>query len=154
MNDMIFDDLPFFQQSSEGGDLTVDQTYDSTSTNAQSGTAVAEAVESKASITYVDQQDNNLQQQIDSIASSSDVVDVVGTYAELQAYDTAHLKNNDIVKVLQDETKEDAITYYRWNTSSETWSYVGKLGPYYTKSEFVDFTAQDIDDLWAEVENL
>ena len=40
-----------------------------------------------------------LQGQIDAISASSDVVDIVGTYAELQAYDTTKLKDNDIIKV-------------------------------------------------------
>ena len=88
---------------------------------------------------YVDNADNNLQQQIDAIASSSDVVDVVGTYAELQAYDTSKLKNNDIVKVLEDSTHNNAITYYRWEIDQQThtgsWEYIGQSGPYYTKSE-------------------
>lgn len=79
--------------------------------------------------------DNNLQGQIDAITSASDVVDIVGTYAELQAYDTQHLKDNDVVKVLQDETHNDAMTYWRWSTSTHTWTYIGAEGPYYTKSE-------------------
>lgn len=57
--------------------------------------------------------DINLQEQIDAISSASDVVDVLGTYDELMAYDTSHLKDNDIVKVLLDRTHNDAISYYR-----------------------------------------
>lgn len=79
--------------------------------------------------------DNSLQGQIDAITSASDVVDIVGTYAELQAYDTQHLKDNDVVKVLQDETHNDAMTYWRWSTHTQTWTYIGAEGPYYTKSE-------------------
>ena len=79
--------------------------------------------------------DNGLQGQIDAITSSSDVVDIVGTYAELEAYDTQHLKDNDVIKVLQDETHNDAMTYWRWSTHTETWTYIGAEGPYYTKSE-------------------
>lgn len=79
--------------------------------------------------------DNGLQGQIDAITSASDVVDIVGTYAELQAYDTQHLKDNDVVKVLQDETHNDAMTYWRWSTHTQTWTYIGAEGPYYTKSE-------------------
>lgn len=78
---------------------------------------------------------NNLQSQIDAITSKSDVVDVVGTYAELQVYDTSKLHNNDIVKVLVDETRSNAITYYRWSSQTTTWTYVGSQGPFYTKSE-------------------
>lgn len=79
--------------------------------------------------------DNSLQGQIDAITSASDVVDIVGTYADLQAYDTQHLKDNDVIKVLQDETHNDAMTYYRWDKETETWTYIGAEGPYYTKSE-------------------
>lgn len=79
--------------------------------------------------------DNNLQSQIDGITASSDVVDIVGTYAELQSYDTTHLGNNDIIKVLQDSTHNNAMTYYRWDKPNNQWIYVGQEGPYYTKSE-------------------
>lgn len=79
--------------------------------------------------------DNGLQGQIDAITSSSDVVDIVGTYADLQNYDTQHLQDNDVIKVLQDETHNDAMTYWRWDKETETWTYIGAEGPYYTKSE-------------------
>ena len=79
--------------------------------------------------------DQSLQGQIDALASASDVVDVVGTYAELQAYDTSHLNDNDIIKVLTDETHNDAISYYRWDTDTDTFSYIGSQGPFYTKAE-------------------
>lgn len=79
--------------------------------------------------------DQNLQEQIDALASASDVVDVVGTYAELQAYDTSHLNDNDIIKVLTDETHDDAISYYRWDDTNDTFVYIGSQGPFYTKSE-------------------
>lgn len=79
--------------------------------------------------------DNGLQTQIDAIVASSDVKDIVGTYAELEVYDTSTLGNNDIIKVLADETHDDATTYYRWSTTSQSFSYIGEEGPYYTKSQ-------------------
>ena len=79
--------------------------------------------------------DQEIWTEIETIEAASDVVDVVGTYAELEAYDTSKLKDNDLIKVLQDETRDDAITYYRWSTTTETFSYVGSEGPYYTSSE-------------------
>ena len=82
-----------------------------------------------------DAADLNLQGQIDAISSASDVVDVVGTYAELQDYDTSKLSDNDIVKVLTDETHDDAISYYRWNDTTNAFTYIGSQGPFYTKSE-------------------
>lgn len=81
--------------------------------------------------------DNNLQSQIDAIVSSSDVFDIVGTYAELQAYDITTVPVNDIVKVLVDSTHSNAATYYRCIETDDikSWSYIGSEGAYYTKSE-------------------
>lgn len=79
--------------------------------------------------------DINLQNQIDSIVASSDVVDIVGTYQELLNYDTTHLGDNDIIKVLDDSTHNNATSYFRWKKSTSTWQYIGSEGPYYTKSE-------------------
>lgn len=81
--------------------------------------------------------DTNLQNQIDAITLSSDVIDVLGTYQELQNYDTTHVKANDIIKVLQDSTHSNAMSYYRWviTNNNGSWVYVGSEGPYYTKGE-------------------
>ena len=81
--------------------------------------------------------DNNLQSQIDAITASSDVTDIVGTYAQLQAYDTSSLPPNSIIKVLQDESHSGETTYYRWVITQGTgsWVLIGEEGPYYTKSQ-------------------
>ena len=114
---------------------TVDQTYDGTSTNAQSGVAVASAVATET--TNRESADNNLQSQIDAIVSSSDVFDIVATYADLQAYDISTVPVNDIIKVLVDSTHDNSATYYRCVESGgvKSWSYIGSEGAYYTKSE-------------------
>lgn len=78
--------------------------------------------------------DNGLQQQIDAISASSDVTDIVGSYNDLERYDTSKLKDNDIIKVLQDETHDNETTYYRWDKDTETFTLIGEEGPYYTKS--------------------
>lgn len=79
--------------------------------------------------------DVNLQNQIDSIVASSDVVDIVGTYQDLQNYDTSKLGDNDIIKVLNDSTHNNATSYFRWKKSTSTWQYIGSEGPYYTKAQ-------------------
>lgn len=86
-------------------------------------------------ITNRENGDINLQSQIDAIVSSSDLKDIVGTYAELQEYDKSTLGNNDIIKVLNDETRENAQTYYRYNAITQSFVYIGEEAPYYTKSE-------------------
>lgn len=81
--------------------------------------------------------DNALQTQIDAIVSKSDVVDIVGTYAELQAYDTSALGNNDVVKVISDSTHNNAPSYYRWVITGGVgaWVYIGSESASYTKAE-------------------
>ena len=100
--------------------------------------------------------DNNLQSQIDAINAGTDVVDVVGTKADLDGYDTSKLTDRDIVKVLNDESQDGAQTYYRWSTTDQSWSLVGKVGPYYTKAEadgkFALIT--DLDNLEQTVNNI
>lgn len=93
--------------------------------------------------------DADLQEQIDAIIASSDVRDIVGTYAELEAYDTSKLGDKDIIKVLADETHDDAESYYRWSTSAEEFSYIGSVGPYYTQTETDTLIGQKQDILTA-----
>ena len=67
---------------------------------------------------YVDAKNADLQKQIKAIEAGSDVVDVVGTKAELDSYDTSKLTDRDVIKVLADETLNNTIVYYRWTNSS------------------------------------
>lgn len=96
-----------------------------------------EAVEQKveAEATTRAQEDINLQSQIDGLVASSDVKDVVGNYSELQDYDKSTLGDNDIIKVLQDETHDFATTYYRYSAATQSFDLIGEEGPYYTKAE-------------------
>lgn len=76
-----------------------------------------------------------LQQEIDDLAGATDCADVVGTKADLDSYDTSGLTDQAIIKVLQDESQNDAQTYYRYNKTSDSFTLIGELGPYYTKAE-------------------
>lgn len=78
---------------------------------------------------------DSLQQELDDFKNSPDVVDIVATYADLLAYDTSGLGDKDVIRVLTDETHDDASSYYRWNKTSGTWTFIGITGPYYTESE-------------------
>ena len=97
--------------------------------------------------------DEHLQDQIDAIEARTDVVDVVSCYdkdnyeepkpeTDLVHYDASVLSDNDVVKVLIDETHNDAVSYYRWIITSASgeptegeWVFVGSVEAYYTKSE-------------------
>lgn len=65
--------------------------------------------------------------EIEEMKNNPDVVDIVDTYADLQAYDTSHLGDKDIIRVLQDEYHEGNSTYYRYNKSAGTWSFIGEI---------------------------
>ena len=77
--------------------------------------------------------DDNLQAQIDAVNATQNVVDIVGTYAELAAYDASDLHANDKIEVLADERRDDADAIYSWDGSA--WSLVGSKAAYYSKSE-------------------
>lgn len=100
---------------------------------ANADTALNTAITSEATARQT--ADAGLQSQIDAIVASSDVKDIVGTKAELNNYDTSTLGNNDIIKVLQDESENNATTYYRWNATTQQFTLIGEEGPYYTKSQ-------------------
>lgn len=89
--------------------------------------------------------DTSLQSQIDAITNSSDVVDILASYQSLINYNTESLGDNDVIKVMQDATHDNAISYYRWDLEEQTWSYIGSQGPYYTKSESDDLLNQKVD---------
>lgn len=76
-----------------------------------------------------------LSQRIDTIVQGRNVRDIVGNYAELEAYDTSTLGDNDIVMVLLDNTKSGHTTYYRWKQEEGEWEFIGGLAFTYTKTE-------------------
>lgn len=79
--------------------------------------------------------DAAIEQEIEDLRNEPDVVDIVGTYADLQAYDTSDLGDKDIIRVLVDETHDNESTYYRWNKTPQTWTYIGAIEGYYTKDQ-------------------
>lgn len=77
--------------------------------------------------------DISLQNQIDTIEATQNVIDLVADYAALTAYDTTNVKVNDKIQVICDETSANQTTIYSWNNN--TWNGIGMFGPYYTKSQ-------------------
>ena len=88
----------------------------------------------------------DLQQQITTIIQKSDVADIVNCYdnegdaskTDIVHYDTTTLSNNDIIEVLEDETHSDSVSYYKYNATTNTFTYIGSLAPYYNKTEIDD----------------
>ena len=69
----------------------------------------------------------DLEDELEELKNNPDVVDIVATYADLQSYDTSTLTDKDIIRVLQDSTHSDNSTYYRWNSSTEEFDFVGDV---------------------------
>ena len=95
----------------------------------------------------------DLQTSVDDLKSVQNVVDVVPTYAALQAYDASKLEADDKIQVIADETHDGASTIY--NRLGSAWYYVGAFGGNsYTKPE-VDTklsTKADKDDTYTKQE--
>lgn len=96
--------------------------------------------------TTIATQDNvtNLQGQIDALAASSDVADIVGTYADLMAYDTSTLTDMDIIGVLNDETHGGESTYYRYSKTTGSWTYIGSTGQRAKQSDWDEDDSTDM----------
>lgn len=71
-----------------------------------------------------------VEDEVERLENNPDVVDIVATYADLQAYDTQHLTDKDVIRVLQDETHDGDSTYYRYNKQADTWTYIGESKQY------------------------
>lgn len=84
-----------------------------------------------------------IQEQIDALVGRSDVVDVVASKAALDAYDINKITENDVIKVLKDESRNNEITYYR--LVSGAWVFLCSLGDFYSKEESDDkFVAKEL----------
>lgn len=86
----------------------------------------------------------DIDQEIDDLKNNPDVVDIVDTYADLQAYDTSKLTDKDIIRVLNDETHNGESTYYRYSKATDSWTYIGSTGP--KGGEQSDWAENDSED--------
>lgn len=68
-----------------------------------------------------------LDEEVRELKNNPDVVDVVETHQDLEDYDTSTLTDKDIIRVLQDSTHSGNSTYYRWNSATEEFDFVGEI---------------------------
>ena len=136
------DEMDSFEETINGDISDLEGDISNIQDTTYTKTEVNDLLDNKANVSSLNDEisnrenaDTNLQNQIDAISASSDVVDIVGTYQDLQNYDTSKLRDNDIIKVLDDSTHNNATSYFRWKKTSSQWQYIGSEGPYYTKSE-------------------
>ena len=97
----------------------------------------------KLAIDTIEANVEQLQDDVATIVAKSDVVDVVACYdndgdtskTDLVHYNTANLGDNDIIKVLDDETHGNAESYYRFSKANNTFTCIGSLSSSYTKTQ-------------------
>lgn len=80
---------------------------------------------------------DGIEEDVETLKNNPDVVDIVDTYADLQAYDKTKLTDNDIIRVLNDETKDGESTYYRYSAAAQTFNYIG------TTKQYTNFVGTD-----------
>lgn len=69
----------------------------------------------------------DIEDEVERLENNPDVVDIVATYQDLQDYDTSGLTDKDIIRVLEDSTHDNNSTYYRWNSATSQFDFVGEI---------------------------
>ena len=92
----------------------------------------------------------DVEDEVEELKNNPDVVDIVDTYADLQAYDTQHLTENDIIRVLQDETHNDNSTYYRFTKNPDTWTFIGEISGGGSSVNVVQTTGTSTTDVMSQ----
>lgn len=89
----------------------------------------------------------DVEDEVEELKNNPDVVDIVDTYADLQAYDTSTLTDKDIIRVLNDSTHQGLSTYYRYSTDTGEFSYIGSSNP---NPVVVQTTGQSTTDVMSQ----
>lgn len=69
----------------------------------------------------------DVEDEVERLENNPDVVDIVATYADLQAYDTSTLTDKDVIRVLTDSNHNNNSTFYRWNATTNQFDYIGEV---------------------------
>lgn len=79
----------------------------------------------------------DFQNQLDVLEYSPRIIDFVATYADLLTYPTTAVVENDKIKVLEDETHDGKVSYYKWVITEDVgaWEYEGSEAQRYTAAQ-------------------
>lgn len=86
--------------------------------------------------------------EIDKLKAATDVIMVYGTYADFTANSASlTLTDKDVIKVLIDEHTSPVgqQVYYQYSKNANSWTDIGSLPAYYSKSEFDEWAAARFD---------
>ena len=142
--------LETFATKNELGELNEDlKDYKQEAENTYSTKQELENLDEKVDDTALE-----LQTQIDAIVSKSDVVAIVGTKAQLDLFDKSKLGDNDIIKVLKDETRDNAQSYYQFKVSTQAFTWIGSIAESYTKAESDELLSGKLDKVTSDTGTL
>lgn len=97
-------------------------------------------------ISYRTSGDAKLQEQIDTLKASTDVIMVYSDFSSFSSNSASlTLTDNDVIKVLNDGERQENQTYYQYSTATSAWSFIGELDPYYSKSELNNAAGKNIN---------
>lgn len=70
-----------------------------------------------------------VEDEVEAIKNNPDVADIVETYQDLENYDKTTLTDKDVIRVLNDSTHDGLSTYYRYSSSTNSFTYIGSSSP-------------------------
>lgn len=91
-----------------------------------------------------------LEREVEELKNVSSVVDIVGTYVDLQTYDTSKLVRGDILGVLADETHDNNFAFYRFGVLPDSWEFVGQIAGGGGGGEVEYYSNAELQELWEE----
>lgn len=87
---------------------------------------------------------------IETMQAATDVIDVFGSFSSFEENSgtltaEGYLTDKDIIKVLEDETNDTQQTYYQYSSADNSWTSIGSLDPYYSKSDLNNAAGKNIN---------
>lgn len=89
--------------------------------------------------------------EIDRLKAATDVIKVYPTYNDFtNGSASLYLTDEDTIKVLADENDGGKQNYYTYYTATQTWTKIGSLDPYYSRTDFDNWSAARFEGLKAK----
>lgn len=87
--------------------------------------------------------EGDIKEQIAALKAATDVIAVFATKSEFNTWSASspYVTDNDYIKILTDDTKDNAQTYYQYTTASNTWTFKTQLPAYHSVEEFDSWSA-------------
>lgn len=126
----------------------VDAHYDEYTTFVSAVNTSAESLSARLADEISDREDGDeyLQDQIDTLKAATDVIMVYNTYSDFSTNSgSLILTDADVIKVLNDEERQENQTYYQYSTATSAWTFIGELDPYYSKSDLENAAGKNIN---------